>query len=166
MSNPDHTSPCDRRILRFGDVDEMLEEARRLAEATRVEPIGRWTLGQALNHVAGWIEFPWTGYPKELVFDAEARAAAVLAKPRLMVEAMEPGERLPGIERGTLVLEVVPKSIGLDRLESAAQWLRGDGAAFTPHEDPAFGRITRREWMEINLRHAELHFGFFRIVGE
>lgn len=140
----------------------MLVDARALAGALRVRRLGNWTLGQALNHIAAWIEFPYIGYPAELVIPDEMRANADAVKDRMMNATMAPGERLPGLEAGTLATEVVPTAIGLARLEAAARYLEeGDPAEPTPFPDPAFGVITRHEWTQISLRHAELHLSFY-----
>ncbi len=152
-----------RRPLRFDTVEGMLADARALAAAddarpSRLRALGNWTLGQALNHVAAWIEFPYIGYPAELVIPEEMKAGARAIKHELMTRTMRPGERLPGPAAGTLATEVVPTAAGLARLEAAAVRLRsGD----PPIPDPAFGRLTAHEWSQMTLRHAELHLGFF-----
>lgn len=154
-----------RRALRFATVAEMLADARSLASAPRPERLGNWTLGQALNHIAAWIEFPYTGYPPELVIPDEVRANADATKQRMMREPMRPGERIPGLAAGTLVTEVVPTAAGLARLEAAARLLRdGDPSDQAPHPDPLFGVVTRHEWAQISLRHAELHLSFHTIA--
>lgn len=149
-------------MLRFETLDQMLADARACAAAPRLRPLGNWSLGQALNHIAAWIDYPFVGFPPELRFPEEMKANAAGAKQRLMDETMKPGERLPGIAAGTLAIEDVSTPVGLARLESAAARL----AAVPPHDtlplpDPYFGRVTRHEWAEINLRHAELHLSFF-----
>lgn len=159
----DTTQVQNRRTLRFEALDDMLADARTCAaDAGRLRQLGNWSLGQALNHIAAWIEYPFVGYPPELSFPEEMKAGAAEAKTRLMHETMKPGERLPGIAAGTLAIEDVPTALGLARLEAAAARLNG----LAPHEplplpDPYFGRVTRHEWAEINLRHAELHLSFF-----
>lgn len=155
--------PGGRRPLRFATLEAMLTDARALAAADLAAPprlrrLGNWTLGQCLNHLAAWIEYPYIGYPSELVIPDEMKANARAIKHELMIRTMNPGERLPGLDAGTLATEVVPTAIALARLESAAARLR---AGDPPIPDPAFGLVTAHEWTEINLRHAELHLSFF-----
>lgn len=157
----DTTQVKDRRALRFETLDQMLTDARACAAASRLRQLGNWSLGQALNHIAAWIEYPFVGYPPELNFPEEMKAGAAEAKTRLMHETMKPGERLPGIVGGTLAIDDVPTTAGLARLEAAARIATGPPDELTPLPDPYFGRVTRREWTDINLRHAELHLGFF-----
>jgi hypothetical protein len=156
-----------RRRLRFDGLDAMLADARACVGADargRLVRRGNWSIGQALNHIAAWIEYPFVGYPPELVLPEVMTAAARAAKARIMSEPMHPGERLPveGLSAGTLATEDVGGVVGLARLETAAAHLRtGKPDGPTPFADPAFGTITRREWMEMSLRHAELHLSFF-----
>lgn len=152
-----------RRVLHFATLEALLADARALAAADLAAPprlrrLGNWTLGQCLNHLAAWIEYPYIGYPPELVIPDEMKANARAIKHELMTRTMNPGERLTGLDAGTLATEVVPTETGLTRLESAAAKLRtGD----PPIPDPAFGLVTAHEWTEINLRHADLHLSFF-----
>ncbi|HMN96275.1 MAG TPA: DUF1569 domain-containing protein [Phycisphaerales bacterium] len=158
----DTASVEGRRELRFDSLEAMLDDARACAAIERrgeLRPLGNWTLGQALNHLAAWIEFPYVGYPPELVIPEPLQRAAQSARSRIMSEPMRAGERIGELPGGTLATEIVPTDAGLKRLESAAARLQ---AAHPPLPDPAFGRVTKEEWTQMNLRHAELHLGFFR----
>lgn len=158
----DTTGVKNRRTLRFDTLDAMLADARACAGAPRLDHLGNWSLGRALNHLAAWIEYPFVGFPPDLVIPDEMKAGAAEAKPRLMLESMKPGERLPGLAAGTLATEDVPTAVGLARLEAAAARLgAGEPDDRLPVPDPYFGPVTRHEWTEINLRHAELHLSFF-----
>lgn len=159
-----------RRALRFESIDRMLTDARVCVAADRsprgLQRRGNWTIGQALNHIAAWIEYPFIGYPQELVIPSEMKAQAGALKHRLMHETMQPGERLPvegsALAAGTLATEIVPADVGLARLEAAAELLRvGDPHRPAPIPDPALGVVTLYEWTLMTLRHAELHLGFF-----
>lgn len=154
-----------RRVLRFETLDAVLTDARACAGASGLRRLGNWTLGQALNHLAAWIDYPFLGYPAELVFPEEVRAKARAALPRLMASPMEPAERITDNAAGTLATEVVPDAVGLARLE-AAVWRLRSGAPDRPLPvpDPAFGVVTQHEWTQLNLRHAELHLSFFVVA--
>lgn len=156
-SPPTPTTPPERRALRFHSTDDMLAEARRCAAPPRIRSLGNWSLGQALNHIAAWIDFPYTGYPAGLDFPEELKAQAAAVKHSILHEPMQPGMRLPGLPHGTLATEDVPVPIALARLEAAAARLRGEPL----HPDPFFGPVTAHEWTLMSLRHAELHLGFF-----
>ena len=96
----DTTQVRGRRTLRFETLDSMLADARRCAGAGRVDCLGNWTIGQALNQLAAWIDYPLLGYPPELVIPESMKAGADAAKGRIMHETMRPGERLPGLDCG------------------------------------------------------------------
>jgi hypothetical protein len=152
--------PGARRVLRFETLDEMLADARACAGAAGVRRVGNWTLGQAMNHLAAWIDYPFVGYPPELVFSEEVKARA--AKAQIMSAPMRPGERIVEGPAGTLATEVATDEDGLARLEAAAARLGAGAPVQTlPLEDPAFGVLTHHEWAEMSLRHAELHLSFF-----
>lgn len=154
----DTTSVAGRRELRFETLDDMLADARQCASAARLHRLGNWSLGQALNHLAAWIDYPYLGYPPELVFTDDIKAQALAAKERFMNQPMDSGKRIPGSATGTYATVDVPTVIGLARLEAAATRLRSGPPT---HPDPAFGMVTQEEWTAMNLRHAELHLGFF-----
>lgn len=154
----DTTKVVGRRPLSFANLDAMLADARACVASPQLRPLGNWTLGQALNHLAAWIEYPYTGFPPELVFPESVKAQALAAKDRIMRDPMRPGDRLPGAEAGTFATEDASADHGLSRLEAAVALLR---SAPPPHPDPAFGVVSQREWTEMNLRHAELHLSFF-----
>jgi hypothetical protein len=55
-----------KRQLHFDSIDQMLADAEALVEAEkagRLKRLGNWTLAQALNHLATWMEFAYTGSP-------------------------------------------------------------------------------------------------------
>lgn len=151
-----------RRSLRFETVEAMVRDARACAVARTLTRRGNWTIGQALNHIAAWIDYPFVGYPAELVIPEEMKAQARDAKGRIMSAAMHPGDRIPRLAAGTLATEVVPTEIGVARFEAAAKRLASGGPGDPlPVPDPAFGVVTRGEWTAMSLRHAELHLSFF-----
>jgi hypothetical protein len=156
MSNA--AGPEGRRSLRFETIDDMLTDVRACAAGCELERLGTWSLGQALHHLAAWIDYSYVGYPPELVFTDAVKAQARAAKERIMHQPMKPGERIPGPVAGTYATEDVPLEVGLAELESAAGRLRSDAPV---HPDPAFGLLTRQELTAMTLRHAELHLSFF-----
>ncbi|MCE9554629.1 MAG: DUF1569 domain-containing protein, partial [Planctomycetes bacterium] len=54
----DHTAKINtakvagRRPLRFASTDEVLAEVERLVAAPQVQPLGNWSLAQAISHLA------------------------------------------------------------------------------------------------------------------
>jgi hypothetical protein len=150
----------DRRPLRFDTLDQALTEVDRLAAADvagTLATTGRWTFGQALNHIATWVDYSYDGVPLRLPLPF--RLVMRLVKKQVLHAPMRPASRLPRTPNGTLATEVVPSNAGLDHIRRAFARLREEPAT-QPH--PAFGTMTYSEWTALHLRHAELHLSFFR----
>ena len=81
-----------------------------------------------------------------------------LMKNRFVHGRLTPGVRIPDVEGGTLATEPTTLDDGLARF--AAAWRRLESE---PPQKPnmIFGQLTHEEWIQLNLRHAELHLGFF-----
>jgi hypothetical protein len=149
-----------RRTLRFNKVDDALVEALRLAGAERdgrLVQIGNWTLGQTLGHLAAWANFALEGYPESVRPPAIVRWIARLLRNRIINKGMTPGMKLRGVPGGTLGLEPLPTDEGLTRFQTAFERLRATAPTIV---NPVFGPLTHEQWIQLNLRHAELHLGF------
>ena len=148
-----------RRILRFENIDQALDEADRLAAAERdgrLTQLGNWTLGQSLGHVASWAEFAYTGVPVKPPFFI--RWILKLQKKKLLNSPMRAGIRIPGVEGGTYAIVPMSTEEGLRRFRSVFQRLKHEAPTMP---SPIFGKLTHEESIALNLRHAELHLGFF-----
>jgi hypothetical protein len=150
----------DRRILHFGTIDAELIEADVLAAAERegrVTQLGNWQLGQAINHLAVWAEYAFTGAPTTPPWFV--RVLGRMLKRRMLTKGSGPGFSIPGVKGGTFGVEPTPTEIALARLRAALERLRRETPAEPNH---VFGRLTRDEWIALQLRHGELHLGFFK----
>jgi len=150
-----------RRLLQFTTIDEALAEMDRLAQAERAEKltrVGNWTLGQALGHLATWAEFSFSQCPIRAPWFV--RAFMALQRKKYIFGPMKPGIRIPRVEGGTLGTEVMSLDDGLIRATRAFERLK---TAPPTHPSPVFGMMTQEEAIAMNLRHAELHLGFFNI---
>lgn len=150
----------DRRILQFSTIDAELHEAQALAiaeHAGRLTQLGNWSLGQAINHLAIWSEYAFTGTPSTPPWFV--RLFGKLFKRRILTKGFGPGMTIPGVQGGTHGVEPSKTDIALKRLRAALERL----ARETPAEpNKVFGRLTREEWIALQLRHGELHLGFFK----
>lgn len=152
---------AERRRLRFESLDDALGEADRLVAAERegrVKQLGNWTLGQALNHIAGWAEFSYCACPLKTPWFV--RLILWLRKRSFLYGPMPAGVKIPGVPTGTLVTEPTSLDAGLSRFQAAFQRLSKEPPT---HPSPALGQLTHEEAIAINLRHAELHLGFFAL---
>ena len=155
----------DRRHPRFNDVDEAIRDAQALAQAERqgtLRAVGNWELGQAVGHVAYWARAPFEGYPPMRRPPWLLRVITALLKRRLLTHGFPAGVRIPGTPEGTFGLDRMPTDQALEELRAAFARLASQPP---PGENPVFGPLSHDEWIKLNLRHAELHFGFFHSVG-
>ena len=147
-----------RRILRFESIDEALAEVDRLVDAEhagRLKRVGNWTLGQALGHLAAWVEYSYTGAPLKVPFFI--KWILRLQKRKFLYEPMRTGARIPGIPGGTLATEPMPLDEAEGRYRRALERLKSRAPTAL---NPIFGVLTHNEWIALHLRHAEGHLGF------
>ena len=150
----------DRRVLRFNSLDEVLADVENLAAAERqgrLRYAGNWKLGQILGHLATWVGFAYDGVPVKppLV----VRWIMKPMKRRFLYKAMPAGVHIPKATGGTFGTEPLSLDEGLERLRSAYARLKSSPPD-RPH--PIFGTMTPDEWINGQLRHAELHLSFVR----
>jgi len=147
-----------RRVLRFSTLDDILADAERLA-AGRVRALGNWSLGEALAHLARTMKMSLDGASFRVPFFM--RWIARLFKNRLLRSPMRPGFNLPrAAEAQLLASPPVSTEEGLNQLRAAIERLKREPQRAP---NPAFGPLTREEWDQLHLRHAELHLSFFML---
>lgn len=151
----------NRRQLRFDTIEQVLLDVERLAAAERagtLKRLGNWTLGQNLGHLAAWVNYAFDGYPMRPP-PLPIRLILKLRKNKYIHDRLPAGVKIPGIEGGTVATDLLPLDEGLQRYRAALQRLR---AGAPSQRSPIFGPLTHEEWIELNLRHAELHLSFMR----
>src|SRR6266581_7324431 len=119
------TSISDRRILRFGSIDDCLEEANRLAASHRrsaCKQLGNWTLGQTFSHLATWAEFAYSPCPIKAPWII--RFIMGFQKNKFLHNPMKPGIRIPRVENGTLGTAPMEMEEGLKRFINAFERLK------------------------------------------
>ncbi len=146
---------ADRRTLRFDTLDQIQEEAERLA-ASEVKPLGNWSAGQVLGHVAIAMEKSIDGAS----FRASwwMRLIGPLMKKRFLTKPMPSGFQMPE----DMAHEFAPGEDStveesLSSLRQAITRLKSESVR-DPH--PVFGALTREEWDQLHMRHAEMHMSF------
>jgi hypothetical protein len=154
-----HDATPARRTLRFTSFDEVLAEVDRLVAAERdgrLRRAGNWPLGQTLGHLATWAAFALDGYPPEVCAPLPIRLILRMMRNRILTKGMMPGVKVGRVPGGTLGLEPVDTETGLGRLRDIYGRLRATAPAIP---NPVFGPLTHEQWVQLNLRHAELHLG-------
>lgn len=149
------------RAVRLNSAKEVIAEAERIVASERAGTLritGNWTVGQTFGHIATWIEFALDGYPPDVKPPALVKfVLRTFMKKKFLRGPMPRGVRIPGMPQGTLGTEPMTTEDGLARLRRA--WERLSTTAPTV-ANPIFGVVPHDEWIAMNLRHTELHFGY------
>jgi hypothetical protein len=150
-----------RRTLRFNTPPEMEADVAKLVEAERagrLTHVGNWSLGQALNHLGAWANFAFEPHPLNPPFFV--RWIVGMRKSKYLNVGIPPGVRIPNVDGGTVVCEPTNLEEGLARFNASWAKLKKE----TPtRPNVIFGKLTHQEWINLNLRHAELHLSFFKL---
>lgn len=151
----------NRRVLKWTTLDEVVADARHLAEmerAGRVVRLGNWTLGQAFGHLAQWITYSYEEFPFAPPW--YIAIVAKLFKKVFLYGNMPVGVRFPKVEGGTYGIEVLSTEEGLAKLVAAAERLK---STVPVKPNPTFGVLTHEEWKALHVTHSRLHLSFFDI---
>jgi hypothetical protein len=151
----------NRRTLAFKTIDEATTEADRLTTAERtgnLRQLGNWTFGQTLGHLAAWAGYSFDGAPMKLPFIVKLVMRPM--KRKIIWGRMHAGAKIPRIKNGTLATEVIPTEDGIARFHKTFARLKQEAPT---QPNFFFGPLTHEEWINLNLRHAELHFSFYEV---
>ena len=148
-----------RRKLRFDTIEDALAEAERLVAAERegrLARAGNWSLGRTLGHLATWANFAFDGYPPEVSAPLPVRLILRAMRGRVLNQGMMAGVKIGRLPEGTVGVEEMPAEAGLERFRAALRRLKDSSPTA---DNPVFGKLTHAQWVQLNLRHAELHLG-------
>lgn len=153
----------DRRPLRFNTVDDALADIDRIVaadKAGKLRTTGNWTAGQAMGHVAEWINYAYDGFPMGPP-PWPIRVILGFLKKKYLRNGMPAGVMIPKVKNGTFATENLSIDDGAARLRKAFNRLKsGEPAKF---KSPAWGDMPDSERITLNLRHAELHLSFLHL---
>ena len=156
----DSRSTDDWRRLRFNSIEDCVAEVRRIVAADQegqLRATGNWTPGQAMAHVASWIEYAYEGFPirRPPFF---IRWMLRLRLKKMLDAGMPRGVRIPGVKSGTTGIDDMETVDAANRLLAALDRLGTSENA--TYDSPAFGPMSQEDRIKLNLRHAELHLGY------
>lgn len=156
-ASPVNVKKAERRTLRFNTLDEILAEGRRIA-APGVRHTGNWNAAQTLDHVARPMVYAIDGFPFKAPLPI--RIFGRLMKGRILRKGMSPGITPPARIRAAFEADAdLTVETALGTLEEAIARASVDGSM--THASPIFGPLSYAEWVQVQCRHAELHFSFF-----
>jgi hypothetical protein len=159
------TRTVARRMLTLSSVAELRRELDVIEAAHRngtLTASGNWGVGPNLLHIALPIRYAIDGFPKMAAAPLRWLARWLLL-PRLKREPFRAGVNIgrrteseywrprTTVEEGLAALRAE-----LDRLEAGERMTK-------PHA--LFGAMTHEDWLDYNLKHANLHLGFVHPGG-
>ncbi|MBX9624907.1 MAG: DUF1569 domain-containing protein [Gemmataceae bacterium] len=153
------TAAPTRRTLTFASLDEVVRDAEHLL-AVGYDKAGNWDLAQCCDHLASWLTYPVNGFPRlPLLLRPPFAIVRTLMGRKLLAkflrEGMPPGKM------------TMPQSVAapggdpaaaVGRLRDAAKRFRDHGGEYLP--SPLFGKLTRDEALNVQLRHCAHHLSF------
>jgi hypothetical protein len=143
-----------RRTVHYNTFDDLLADAERLA-VSQTKSLGNWSLGQILKHLSLSIDMMIDG--GEFSLPAPVRfVMRLLMKKRMLSRTLSPGFKLPK-KASRFIPPPTSTEDGLRMLRAAVQRVKGTSQRGL---HPAFGKLTKHEWDEFQLRHCEMHLSF------
>lgn len=144
----------ERRDLRLASLDDAVGEARSLLTAG-YERAGNWSMGQVGHHLGTVITLSMNGFPWRLYWPLTAIFRWMYLGRILRHEVIRGRAPAPKFLRPP---DAVEDASGVELFAAAV-------ARFGAHEEklhpsPIFGTLSREQWSEIHLWHAEHHLSF------
>lgn len=142
----------DRRAVRYGSLDDLVADAERLAEQ-RSRVLGNWTQAQIYGHLALSLDSSIDGLGFTLPLPLRWYMS-FFKKRTFLTRGIPAG--FPAPER--FVPE--PMLSVADALKELRRAVARQKSESKRVMHPAFGNLSREEWEQFHLRHAELHMSF------
>ncbi|MDA1015994.1 MAG: DUF1569 domain-containing protein [Planctomycetota bacterium] len=150
----------DRREVSYATYDELAADAREMA-SSNVKCVGNWTLAQIMGHLQGSFVGCIDGGLGKAPFFIRLMAP-LLMKNMLIHKKVPAGFRFGKTSEARL--KPNPDVSTEDALAGLQQAIDRCKTEPSRIRHPALGNISREEWDNFNLRHAELHMSFVKPV--
>lgn len=144
-----------RRLLRFESYGDVLFDAETLVAGEAI-PLGNWTLGQILCHLALSMHASIDGLAAGVPWWRQL-LARMWYRRQLLSGPMPSGLHLPAEVADLLSPEPITAEEGLAALREAVARLSFETERA---RHPLLGELSLDEWDGFHLRHAELHLSF------
>ena len=143
-----------RRPLRYQTLADLLSDAEHLAN-TEVEMVGNWSLAQVFDHLTKTMNASIDGFPFQGSLPMRVFLRLFMKK-RFLTRSLPAGFQIP--EQAS---PLAPTATSTDESMSALRLVIGRLRQESKRAlHPFLGVLSRDEWTEFHLRHAELHMSF------
>lgn len=149
------TATHSRRTVRYSTLDEFLTDAEEIISRPH-RTVGEWTTGQILEHLARTMNASIDGFGVKAPWLIRVTIGAYL-KNSALIRPMKPGVKLPKKAARFIPAPDVNEEEALAACRSAVDRFDNEDPV-APH--PMFGAMAREEWIQLHLRHSEMHMSF------
>lgn len=149
-----------RRDIQYSSFDELLEDARRLAESPH-RTVGNWSYGQILHHLTLSLHGSIDGFGYN-AFWLVRLFARIFFKKKMLESGMPPGSKIAK-KMQRLEPHEMPVDDAIEQLAVAVERFKTNPKRAP---SPVFGQLAPTEVNQLELRHAELHMSFVHAVDE
>lgn len=144
-----------RRKVAYESYEDLLADAEEMAHGV-VQTLGNWSLAQIFTHLAASFEGSIDGLPFRAPWGV--RLMASMMKRKFLSQPLPAGFAIDQQARTKLEPNpTVSTNEALDALRFAVSRCQTE-AQRASH--PVFGNLSKDEWDQFNLRHAEMHMSF------
>lgn len=156
-SDPTATADQERRPVSYQSLSAVLEDAQFFASHPH-QTVGQWSYGKILQHLADSYNSSFDGVDFKAPFVIRW-VVRTFFKQKFLREKMSSGYKLPKKAEAKLPSQETPVDAALANLKQAiSRFEREEPRA----EHPVFGKLTPEEWLQLHLRHSELHMSFVK----
>ena len=143
-----------RRKLDYASLEEVLADADQLVSGP-VKVLGNWSAGQIFRHLAIAFNGSIDGFT--MTFPWPLRMMARIFRNKLIGGPMPAGIKLPSEGSKALTPASTSTEEGLAELRAAIERLQRESHRA---KHPVFGDLSKEQWNQIHLKHANLHMSF------
>ena len=144
-----------RRKLRFGSFDDVIKDVEQIASVS-CRTLGNWSVAQNIDHLGKSIQAGFEGPAIKAPWFVRWLIAPVI-KRRFLTKGMPAGFSLPKEMAHFMPGNDPATGLAIETLRTWTQRLQSERPK---NGHPAFGDLSHEEWIQLHLRHAELHLSF------
>lgn len=151
------TRVVSRRPVSYQSLAAVLDDAEFLASHPH-QTVGQWSYGKILQHLANSLNRSFDGFDFKAPIVIRFIVGTFLKK-KFLRDKLSPGYKLPRKAEEKLPAQDTSVEEALANLKLAISRFERE----EPRADhPVFGKLSPEEWLQLHLRHSELHMSFVK----